>query len=308
MRAVILDLDTMGQGIDLAPIEAVTDQLDSWPLSKPQEVAARLQGAEIAITNKALITREVIEQSPELKLVCVLATGTNNIDMEAAHAAGIQVRNVTAYGTPSITQHTLTMILALATRLKQYDRALANGAWQQSPTISPFLYPATQLAGKQLAIVGAGELGKETARLAEALGMHVVFAARPGNPDDSRPALGDLLPHTDVISIHCPLTAATAGLINRDNLSRIKRGALLVNCSRGGIIDEEAALDALREGQLGGLGVDVLPEEPPVNGHALLDALDEDINLLVSPHIAWATPEARQRIIEITADNIRTSL
>ncbi|MGJ8517455.1 D-2-hydroxyacid dehydrogenase [Carnimonas bestiolae] len=308
MRAVILDLDTMGEGISLEPLKACGIELSQWPATSPDQVKERIADAEIIITNKVVISAEAINDANKLSLICVLATGTNNIDMQAAETAGVAVKNVTAYGTPSISQHTFGLIIALANRLKQVDRDMTDGAWQRSTTISAFLHPMTQLAGKQLTIVGSGELGRAVARLAEAFGMQVVFAARPGNSNDSRPSLHEVLPNTDVLSLHCPLTEATKGLINADNLPLLKPGALLVNCARGGVINEVDALKALRSGQLGGLAVDVLPEEPPHDGHPLLDALSENLNLLVTPHIAWGTLEARQRVIELTAENINHHL
>ncbi|MGJ8513204.1 D-2-hydroxyacid dehydrogenase [Carnimonas bestiolae] len=308
MRAVILDLDTMGEGISLEPLKACGIELSQWPATSPDQVKERIADAEIIITNKVVISAEAINDANKLSLICVLATGTNNIDMQAAETAGVAVKNVTAYGTPSISQHTFGLIIALANRLKQVDRDMTDGAWQRSTTISAFLHPMTQLAGKQLTIVGSGELGRAVARLAEAFGMQVVFAARPGNSNDSRPSLHEVLPNTDVLSLHCPLTEATKGLINADNLPLLKPGALLVNCARGGVINEVDALEALRSGQLGGLAVDVLPEEPPHGGHPLLDALSENLNLLVTPHIAWGTLEARQRVIELTAENINHHL
>ncbi|WP_025733751.1 D-2-hydroxyacid dehydrogenase [Carnimonas nigrificans] len=308
MRAVILDLDTMGADISLDPLKECGVELVQWSATSAEQVKERIAGAEIVITNKVPISAEVIKEAPALSLICVLATGTNNIDMQAAEAAGIPVRNVTAYGTPSISQHTFGLIIALANRLKQVDREMAAGAWQRSATIFAFLHPMTQLAGKQLTIVGSGELGRAVAKLAEAFDMQVVFTARPGNNDDTRPPLQDVLPDTDVLSLHCPLTEATRGLINADNLTLLKPGALLVNCARGGVINETDALAALRSGHLGGLAVDVLPEEPPRGGHPLLEALNEDLNLLVTPHMAWGTQEARQRVIELTSENIKIHL
>lgn len=305
MRAVLLDATTLGMDIDLEPLRECVDNLEVHPTSTPDEVAERLRGARIALTNKAPIDQRAIEAAPELELICVLATGINNIDLDAARRAGIEVRNVSAYGTASVAQHTMALILGLATQLNLVQRDLALGAWQRSPHFSLFDRPIVQLAGKRLTIVGQGELGSEVARLAQAFGMHVTFAARPGSANDPRPPLDTLLPESDVVSLHCPLNDQTRGLIDSHRLALLKPGALLINCARGGVIDELAALEALRRGTLGGLAVDTLPEEPPRAGHALLDALSEELNLLVTPHSAWAAPEARARIVELTADNIR---
>jgi glycerate dehydrogenase len=204
-----------------------------------------------------------------------------------------------------VAQHTLMLMLSLAARLPLYQQDLAAGAWQQSPFFCLLNHSTVELAGKQLVLVGEGTLGREVARLAQAFGMQVRFAARPGSDSDSRPTLDELLPTADVLSFHCPLTDETRHLLDNERLQRIKPGCLVVNCARGGILDEQAALDALSAGLLGGLAVDVLPVEPPRDGHPLLDALQrQSLNLIVTPHNAWISPQARQNIIRLTAENI----
>ncbi|MGQ4879887.1 D-2-hydroxyacid dehydrogenase [Billgrantia sp. LNSP4103-1] len=305
MKAVILDAASLGPDVDLAPIREQVDTLEVHQVSTTEQSRARLAGAEAAIVNKVVLDAPTLEALPELRLICVLATGTNNIDMATAERLGIAVRNVTAYGTASVAQHTLMMMLALANRLPLYQRDVAAGRWNESPFFCLMDHGTLQLEGKHLVIVGQGELGRHVGTLAEAFGMRITFAARPGNEaSDSRPGIAELASTADVISLHCPLTEATRHLIDADLLRRLKPGALLINCARGGILDEEAALEALREGRLGGLGVDVLPVEPPRNGHPLLDALSEPLNLIVTPHNAWITPEARQRIVTLTRDNL----
>lgn len=305
MHAVLLDADTLGQGVDLSPVRQLTQQLTVYGTSQPQQLAERLEGAEAVLVNKVPLSAELLASLPGLRLICVMATGTNNIDMQAAERLGIEVRNVNAYGTQSVAQHTLLMLLSLAARTPLYQRDVAAGKWQQSPFFCLFEHTTMQLADKHLVIVGQGELGGQVAKLAEAFGMQVNFSARPGATADARSDLASLAPTADAISLHCPLTDATEHLIDAAMLKRLKPGALLVNCARGGIIDEVAALDALREGRLGGLGVDVLPVEPPKDGHPLLDALSEPLNLMVTPHNAWISPEARQRIVDLTANNLR---
>jgi glycerate dehydrogenase len=306
MKAVLLDAASLGDDIDLGPIRTLVDDLDIHRLTSPDRTRERLEGATIALTNKVVLDAELIESLPELKLICVLATGTNNVDMAAAERRGIVVRNVAAYGTASVAQHTLMLILALAARLPRYQTAVQAGSWQRSDIFCLLDHRTLQLAGKHLVIVGSGVLGTAVAKLGEAFGMRVTFSARPGSEtDDSRPALAALLGEADVLSLHCPLTEATRGLVDGEALAMMKPDALLVNCARGGIIDEGAALAALRERRLGGLAVDSLPSEPPRDGHPLLDALTEPLNLIVTPHNAWITPEARQRVVELTADNLR---
>lgn len=304
-HAVILDAQSLGPEIDLTAIEASVSRLEVFEQSTTQQALERLADADIAIVNKVVLDADTLQQLPKLRLICVLATGLNNIDLETAKAQNIAVKNVAAYGTASVSQHTLMLMLALANRLPRYQRDVAAGEWQRSAFFCLQDYPTLQLAGKHLVMVGQGELGSEVARLAEAFAMRVTFAARPGNEaNDKRPALDELLPDADIISLHCPLSEATKHLINRERLARVKSSLLLVNCARGGVIDEEAALEALRSGKIGGLGVDVLPAEPPREGHPLLDALSEPLNLIVTPHNAWITPEARQNIVSLTAQNI----
>ncbi|GHC27010.1 D-2-hydroxyacid dehydrogenase [Aidingimonas halophila] len=306
MHAVLLDAATLGDDIDLSPLRAEIDHLDVYDNTAPEQRASRLQGASVVLVNKVVLDAELLQSLPDLKLICVLATGTNNIDMPAAERLGIAVRNVTAYGTESVAQHTLMLMLALANRLPLYQRDVAEGRWNESPFFCLLHHRTLELAGKDLVIVGQGELGRRVASLAEAFGMHVHFSARPGNErQDSRPALSDLASKADILSLHCPLTDETRHLVDASCLDALKPEAILINCARGGIIDEDAALDALRQGRIGGLGVDTLPGEPPRNGHALISALQEPLNLIVTPHSAWITPEARANVVKLTVDNLR---
>ncbi|SDK98520.1 glycerate dehydrogenase [Modicisalibacter muralis] len=306
MKAVILDAASLGDDIDLSPLCNEVATLDVHAHSKPQECQARLQDADIAIVNKVQLDGELLSALPRLKLICVLATGTNNIDKAAAERHGIYVKNVNAYGTASVAQHTMMLMLALANRLPLYQRDVAAGRWDESPIFCLLDHRTLELAGKRLVIVGSGELGQAVARLAEAFSMDVVFAARPGNEaNDARPSLVELSPSADILSLHCPLTEATRHLIDADLLSRMKSDALVINCARGGIVDERAVLAALRRGQLGGLGIDVLSQEPPREGLPLLDALSEPLNLIVTPHNAWISPEARANVVRLTAENLR---
>ncbi|WNK18936.1 D-2-hydroxyacid dehydrogenase [Halomonas piscis] len=304
-HAVLLDAQSLGEAVDLAPLRDRVDRLTVYDQSNAQNAGDRLADADVAIVNKVVLDAETLSALPRLKLICVLATGLNNIAVDAAEARGIAVKNVTGYGTGSVSQHAMMLMLALANRLPRYQRDVADDQWQQSDFFCLQHHPTLELAGKHLVIVGQGELGNAVAGLAEAFSMRTSFCARPGNEaDDPRPTLETLLPEADVLSLHCPLTEATRHLIDRAALKRARPSLLLINCARGGIIDEHAALEALRDGRLGGLGVDTLPHEPPRDGHALLEALDEPLNLIVTPHNAWITPEARQKIVALTADNL----
>ena len=304
-HAVILDAQSLGPQIDLTAIKETVSHLEVFEQSSTHQALERLANADIAIVNKVVLDADTLRKLPKLRLICVLATGLNNIDLETAKDQNIEVKNVAAYGTASVSQHTLMLMLTLANRLPLYQRDIAAGEWQRSDFFCLQDHPTLQLADKHLVMVGQGELGSEVARLAEAFGMRVTFAARPGNEaNDKRASLDDLLPDADIISLHCPLSDATKHLINSQRLANAKPSLLLINCARGGVIDEIAALEALRSGKLGGLGVDVLPDEPPKGGHPLLDALGEPLNLIVTPHNAWITPEARQNIVSLTAKNI----
>lgn len=307
-NAVMLDAESLGADINLTAIRDLVSHLEVYQQSTAEQASERLSDADIAIVNKVVLNAETLSTLPKLKLICVLATGLNNIDLDTAKAQNIIVKNVTAYGTASVSQHTLMLMLTLANRLPRYQADIARGEWQRSDFFCLQAHSTLQLSNKHLVMVGQGELGSEVARLAEAFGMKVTFAARPGNEsNDKRPSLDDLLPTADIISLHCPLNETTKHLINRTRLANAKSSLLLVNCARGGIIDEEAALEALRAGKIGGLAVDVLPTEPPQEGHPLLTALAEGeaLNLIVTPHNAWITPEARQNIVALTADNIK---
>jgi glycerate dehydrogenase len=304
MKGVLLDGDSLGIGLDFSSIHAQLDEPVIWPTTGPEDLQERIRDADVLLVNKVYVGREAMLAARQLKGICVLATGLNNVDLKAAEQLGIPVCNVTAYGTASVAQHTLMLMLSLATRLPLYQRSVAAGAWQQASTFCLMQHPVTQLSGKKLLLVGYGTLGREVGRLAESFGMALLIAARPGDPDDPRPTLDQLLPQADVISFHCPLTETTRNLLDHKRLHRIKPGLLVINAARGGIVNETDALNALREGRIGGLAVDVLSEEPPVRGNPLLDALNEPLNLIITPHSAWLAPEARQKILDLTAQNI----
>lgn len=307
-HAVMLDAQSLGPSVDFSSLRDRVSRLTVYAKSTAQDAAGKLADADIAIVNKVVLDAQTLAGLPHLKLICVMATGLNNIDMDTANAQGIAVKNVVGYGTRSVSQHAMMLMLALASRLPRYQRDVLHGQWQQSEFFCLQDHPTLELAGKHLVIVGQGELGSAVARLAEAFGMRTSFTARPGNEAaDQRPSLDALLPDADVLSLHCPLTDATRHLVNRERLTLAKPSLLIINCARGGIIDEHAALDALRAGRLGGLGIDTLPTEPPRDGHAMLDALTEPLNLIVTPHNAWITPEARQKVITLTADNIASA-
>ena len=312
MQSVFLDFATISRGdIDVESLNKALPDLQYFPTTESAELHQRVRNAEIVLTNKIRIDRETIAAAPELKLICLAATGTNNVDLEAAAEHGVAVCNIVAYCTAAVVQHVFALIMSLNQHLREYQSLLKQGAWKGSPQFCLLDYPIRELAGSTLGIVGYGELGRGVAQAAEAFGMKVMVAKRPGDHPGDGPAtatgppripLERMLPDIDILSLHCPLTPATDKLIGTPELKLMPGHALLINTARGALVDEEALLHALRENLIGGAGIDVLNEEPPVNGNVLLDA---DLpNLIVTPHIAWATREARQRAIEEMAENI----
>jgi glycerate dehydrogenase len=302
---VFLDLETVARGdLDLSPLR---DALPRWtlhPHTAPGEVVARIAGAAVLVTNKVVLGRAELEAAPGLKLICVAATGTNNVDLEAAAERGIAVANVRAYATPAVVQHVFALILALTQRLPEYREALAAGAWQRARQFCLLDFPVRELQGRTLGIVGYGELGRAVGRVAEAFGMEVLVSQRPGGaPVEGRMPLDELLPRADVLSLHCPLAGNTRGLIGARELGRMRSDGLLINTARGGIVDEGALAQALRAGRIGGAGVDVLTVEPPAHGNPLLEPGIP--NLIVTPHVAWASRDARQRLVGEVAANVQ---
>ena len=309
MKAVFLDADTLGNDVDLSPIEAVTGEMVKHPRTSPGQVQERIRGFDTVLVNKVVLSREHFEACPELKTVAVVATGLNNIDKDAAKDYSVTVMNVTNYGRSTVAQHTMALILALATRLVDYDKDVRAGRWGQSSMFCLMDHPIMELEGRTLGVVGYGDLGQGVVERAKAFGMNIVLGARPGQATGEvdgypRIPLDELLPKVDVLSLHCLLTDDTRNMIGARELKMMKTEALLINTSRGGLVDEQALADALRAGTIGGAGFDVLTEEPPRNGNALL--ADDIPNLIVTPHSAWASREARQRIVEITASNLST--
>jgi glycerate dehydrogenase len=310
MRAVFLDYATVSFNGDLDPValQRAMPGLELREHSAQAEVPAAIAGAVVVLLNKLQLTRQTMVQSPDLKLIVLAATGTNNVDLEAARERGIGVCNLRDYCTASVVQHVLGVTLLLTQKLREYDALVRSGAWQRGDQFCLLDYPIRELAGRRLGVVGHGALGRGVARAAGlALGMEVLIANRPGGTrQPGRFDLGELLPRVDVLSLHCPLTPQTTGLIGAPQLARMKHDALLVNTARGALVDSQALADALRGGRLGGAAIDVLAEEPPSDGNPLLAP---DIpNLIVTPHVAWAAREARQRCLDEMAANVEDFL
>jgi glycerate dehydrogenase len=316
MRAVFLDFGTVSHDdLDTTSLERVLPGITLFPTSTEAEVDERIAGVEFILTNKLNITRARMRAVPGLRFIGLTATGTNNVDLEAARELGIAVCNIRDYCTASVTQHVLGAILLLTHRFREYGQAAIDGTWSRSEQFTVPGAPIRELTGKVLGIVGYGTLGKAVANAArDALGMRVLVAERSGGtPADSstssspvRVTLDELLRVADVLSLHCPLTAATTGLIGRRELALMKPDAIVINTARGALIDLPALVAALKGGDLGGAAIDVLPKEPPVNGSALFEPGIP--NLLVTPHIAWAAFEARQRAVDELALHVEDFL
>ena len=310
MKSAFLDFDSLGPAdIDASALKVTLPGIALYPASKDPEIDTRIAGCEILLVNKVRLDRGRLASVPKLRLVALAATGTDNIDLAAARELNIAVCNIRNYATPSVVQHVFGLVLALTLRLEEYRQLLRAGAWELSPHFCLLDYPGRELAGRTLGIVGYGQLGQAVGAVGRAFGMHVVAARSDRQPTGAsvdRLALPELLAAADVLSLHCPLTPATQHLINGESLRQMRPDALLINTARGGLVDSGALLDALRHRALGGAAIDVLPEEPPAPGNALLDARLP--NLIVTPHIAWAARESRQRALDEVIANVRDFL
>ena len=305
MKAVFLDYASLDQNdLDTSALSSAFTELQLFASTDASEVLARVRDADVIISNKVIIDAATMQHCAKLKLILISATGTNNIDLEQARQQGIVVCNCQGYGTSSVAQHTLALMLALATSLMQYDQAVRQGNWNTATQFCLLDFPIVDLSGKTLGIIGYGELGKAVAKLAEAFGMQVLIAALPhrSSVDASRIALADLLPQVDFLTLHCPLTEQTQDLIAEQELALMKNSAFLINCARGGLVNEQALATALRQGMIAGAATDVLTVEPPKNGNVLLSA---DIpNLIITPHSAWGSRDSRQRMLHQLLENV----
>jgi glycerate dehydrogenase len=319
VRAVFLDFGTVSHNdLDTTQLERVLPGVTLYPTSTDAEVDERIAGCEFIFTNKLHISRARMRAVPGLRFIGLTATGTNNVDLEAARELGIAVCNIRDYCTVSVTQHVLGAILMLTHRFREYGQAAIDGTWAKCEQFSVPGAPIRELTGKVLGIVGYGTLGKAVAKAArDALGMRVLIAERPGTkpgrePDSAsvigpvRVTLDEILRTAYVVSLHCPLTPATTGLIGARELALMKPEAILVNTARGALVDLEALVAALKGGDLAGAAIDVLPQEPPIDGSPLLEPGIP--NLIVTPHIAWAAFEARQRAVDELALNVEDFL
>ena len=308
MKAVFLDYATLGPGLDIGALRALLPALEVYDVTKGGQLEERIEGAEFVLTNKARLTNELLEAHPELRFVGLTATGTDNVGLEAAKRHGVAVCNIRGYCTQSIAEHVFGCLLNLTHRLRCYDAAVRAGEWQRADDFCLLTYPIRELTAMTLGIVGYGVLGKGVACIAEAFGMNVIVSARPGTDTvpDGRVSFDELLRRADVVSLHCPLTDATADLFTGDEFRKMKPGAILINTARGGLVDSAALADALARGEIAAAAIDVLPQEPPADGNPLLDY--DGPNLIVTPHIAWGTDVARQGAVDELTANVAAFL
>ena len=311
MRIVILDSFAADQG-DVEGFWAglrALGELEVFARSDDDAVVARCRGADAALTNKVPFPAARFAALPGLRYVGVLATGTNIVDVDAARAAGVAVTNVPSYAAAAVAQHVMALVLQFSQDVAGHTAAVKAGAWAASPDFCFFTREMFELAGKTLVLVGSGAIGGAVARIAEAFGMRVVRAAVPGSPPragQSRTPLLEALPVADVVSLHCPLTEATRGMVDARFLVAMKPGAILINTARGPLVDEAALIAALASGRLGGAGLDVLGEEPPPADHPLCDARAPWADrVVVTPHIAWGAIESRLRLAAEATENLR---
>lgn len=293
MKIVFLDAYTLDPGDNPLTAISALGTLDRYERTPRAQIIERAGDADVIIANKTEIDAELIAKLPKCKLISVTATGYNIIDVKAARAANIAVCNVPAYSTDSVAQFTFALILELCHHVGLHSESVKAGDWVRSPDFCYWKSPLIELAGKSIAIVGFGRIGERTAEIARAFGMKVV-AVKRNDP------VHEAIKAADFVSLHCPLTDATKGLVNKTFLSHMKKSAFLINTSRGPLVVEQDLADALNAGTIAGAGVDVVSAEPMKAGHPLLAAK----NCIITPHIAWCALEARQRLAKVTADNI----
>ena len=306
MKIVFLDADTIGSDVSLAPIES-KGELVVYPRT-PQELAdERMAGFDVVITNKVQIRKENIDKATSLKLICVAATGTNNVDVEYAESKGIPVKNVAGYSTESVSQVTFMHILNLVGKGMYFDNFIKSGEYARQGLFTDVSNPFFELKGKTIGIVAMGNIGRRVAQIATVFGMNVVYYSTSGTShctDYPSLPLEELLATSDIVSIHAPLNPKTANLITYDKMKLMKKEAYLVNVGRGGIVNEKELVDALNDGLIAGAAVDVFEKEPFAPEHPYLTGLKDPSKLILTPHIAWASREARKLLIEKLANNI----
>lgn len=310
MKAVILESYVMEEGdLDWSGVKALIPDTTSYVRTAYEEIAPRIGDAEFVLLNKCRMDEQILSQCPNLKWVGIIATGTDNLDLEACRRHGVSVANVPGYSTYSVAQMTFSLLLAICQCAERYDRAVKDGFWQLGIPQSYGLLPQMELYGKTFGVYGYGSIGRQSARIAKAFGMRVLVCTRTVRPEYAADGvefvdLDTLLRQSDVLSLHCPATPQTRGLISAEALQKMKWGAILLNTARGALVDEAAVTEALHTGQLGFYGADAFATEPlPADS-----PLRREPHALLTPHIAWTTKEALQNLMDITTQNLRSFL
>jgi glycerate dehydrogenase len=308
MKAVFLDYATVGPGLDMSPLSDLLPELEIFDATHSDQVLERIRDAEFVFTNKIQLTDELLEAATKPRFIGLTATGTDNIDLIAAQLHGVAVCNIRGYCTRSVTEHVFGMLLTLTHSLNSYAAAVRDGAWQRSQDFCILTYPVRELSTMTMGIIGYGELGRGVARKAHDFDMDVIISARPGSDtvDNGRVSFDELLQRSDVISLHCPLNDQTRGLFAADEFRKMNSSAILINTARGALVDSIALVAALENQEIAAAGIDVLPVEPPIGGDPLLNYASD--NLIVTPHIAWATDRSRQDSIHELAANVAAFL
>jgi len=308
MRAVFLDFGSVTRGdMDCTALKQAISPWHFYDETSAEQVAERIKDAEVIVCNKFSLDRAAIFSAKRLKLICVAATGVNNVDLSVAAARNIPVCNVRAYATPSVVQHVFMLMLNLSRHFIEYHQLVRNGRWQKSTHFCPLDFGIEELSGKILGIVGFGELGRAVAEMAKAFGMEVLIAEHKGSPARTgRLAFDQVICQADFLTLHCPLLEETRNLISLREFELMKPTAYLINTARGGVVNEKELLRSLSSGRIAGAATDVLQSEPPVHGNALLQYSHP--NLIITPHVAWASRQSRQRMLDQIAVNIQNFL
>lgn len=310
MKAVFLDFATMGaDDLDASPLTDLLPDLKFFDVTPEELTAERIKDAEFVFTNKIRFNEETLGGAKSLRFIGLTATGTDNVDLSGADKYGIAVCNIRAYCTQSVVEHVFGVLLNFSHNISRFAELVRKGKWQESEEFCMLKYPIRELSGMTLGIVGHGVLGRSVEKTAREFGMTVLIARRPGisaKHDDGRTDFHEMLGCADIITLHCPLSDDTKNLFSEEEFRLMKPDAILINTARGGLIDSAALAAALGSGEIGAAAVDVLPNEPPVDGDPLLDY--DGPNLIVTPHVAWATKEARQNAIDELAANVEAFL
>ncbi|MFA0154702.1 D-2-hydroxyacid dehydrogenase [Vibrio sp. 10N.261.46.A3] len=304
LKVVFLDRTTIPSQIHLKPLSFEHEWVE-YDFTAPELVAERVAGADVVITNKVVLNADNLAQAQQLKLIAVSATGVNNVDVDYCKSNNIAVANVQGYATQSVPEHVIAMLFTLKRNLVGYHQDIEAGEWQKDKQFCFFTHPIQDMAGSTLGLIGSGSLGQATAILAKAIGMNVIFAERKG-ADSCREGylpFDAVLKQADALSLHCPLTEATRNLISERELVMMKPSAVLINAGRGGLVDEQALVEALKKHEIAGAGMDVFTQEPADNSNPLL-ANSHLPNLLLTPHVAWGSDSSIQKLSDILIDNI----